>query len=1084
MKRHSTSQKASPEKNRLASTVPVKITPPRLGACYLREGLFQNLDHYRDKPALWISGPAGSGKTMLAASYLQERKIAYLWYQVDARDADPATLFYYLGLAAKHHAPRRREFLPLLTSEYLGGISAFARNFFEALFKRLKPPFALVLDNYQEVTGEALLHQIVDDLLAVVPNGGQVMLISRSQPPQSLGRMQVHQQMVLLDWRQLQLGVEDVQALSGIVQTAPLTLPEAKAVQAATMGWAAGVVLMLVQPQTKVQSIDKDALWAPEAVFDYFAAEIFAKLDDTTRNFLVKTAFLSQVGAAMATALTGHKQTGRILANLARKNYFTLQHSSRPPLLYQYHPLFKAFLQGQAHALLKPDDLRQLKARTADILIENNQYEEAAVFLASIENWKPFTQLIIHQAQTMVEQGRSGTLHKWINRLPEAIRSKTPWLMYWEGICLMAVDLVACRARLEDAFNLFKDRKDPAGFYLAWSGIVETYVYEWADMAPLDRWIDEIEALLESYPQFASPQIEAKVTSAVFCALIYRRLDHPDIGLWEERVNEMILNTCNIHLQFGLGSHLIIYYSWMIGEQDKAKFLVGFLKQALSKKADIAPLYQITWHSINGIFLWMTNHFQESHDAFTRGLAIAEREGIHFWDFMLLANLTHCSLCQGNIKEAQAYLDQMTFILGTQRKLDIAHYYYLEAGKALCLANPALALEHINKCSDLAKEGSSLFIKFIFSAGKADVLIELEEYDRADHYIEAALHHGRKMNSNNSEYRCAWLRALFNFKQKNDEAGYFYLRKYLSISKACKTVNHTWWRSSVMEPLFRKALEADIEVDHVRRLIREHAIAPPVSGDHVKHWPYCLKVYTLGSFSVLVDHRPLSYNHRRQNKPLTLLKAIIAFGGRQVREEQLWEALWPDAEGDAAHVAFTTTLHRLRKLIDCEQAITLQGRQVSLDAHRCWVDTWCLEALLSTLPATNLLPEADTVNLPHSAEQIFHLYQGHFLAGENAPWLLGARERLRTRMVRQINAMAHQCRAQKHWPSAIAIYERGLVIDPLLESFYLGLMQCFIKLKRFAEALATYKRCRKILNEVLKVRPCSDIESLRRQLRD
>jgi two-component SAPR family response regulator len=244
-----------------------------------------------------------------------------------------------------------------------------------------------------------------------------------------------------------------------------------------------------------------------------------------------------------------------------------------------------------------------------------------------------------------------------------------------------------------------------------------------------------------------------------------------------------------------------------------------------------------------------------------------------------------------------------------------------------------------------------------------------------------------------------------------------------------------------------------------------------------------LKVFTLGAFSVLVDNQPLSYNHRGQNKPLSLLKAIIAFGGRQVREEQLWEALWPDAEGDAAHVAITTTLHRLRKLIGCEQAITLQGRQISLDPRHCWVDTWCLEALLSQPLATDLSPEGDIKKLPHPAEQIFYLYQGHFLATESAPWLLAARERLRTWMVQRINTIAQQCRVQKLWSSAIAIYERGLVIDPLLESFYLGLMHCFVKMGCHADALAVYERCRTILQEVLKVDPCADIEALHRQVR-
>jgi hypothetical protein len=151
------------------------------------------------------------------------------------------------------------------------------------------------------------------------------------------------------------------------------------------------------------------------------------------------------------------------------------------------------------------------------------------------------------------------------------------------------------------------------------------------------------------------------------------------------------------------------------------------------------------------------------------------------------------------------------------------------------------------------------------------------------------------------------------------EAGFFHLRNYLSISKPHETVNHTWWRSSVMAPLLQKALEADIETNHAQRLIREHAIAPPVSGHYVKNWPYPLKVYPLGSFSVLVDNQPLSYNHRGQNKHLALLKAIIAFGGRQVREELLWEALWPDAEGDAAHVACPSQAQAICVMYCCLQ---------------------------------------------------------------------------------------------------------------------------------------------------------------------
>ena len=58
------------------------------------------------------------------------------------------------------------------------------------------------------------------------------------------------------------------------------------------------------------------------------------------------------------------------------------------------------------------------------------------------------------------------------------------------------------------------------------------------------------------------------------------------------------------------------------------------------------------------------------------------------------------------------------------------------------------------------------------------------------------------------------------------------------------------------------------------------------------------------------------------------------------------DALWPEAEGDAAHVSFNTTLHRLRKLIENEKTIQLREGRVTLDRKHCWVDVWAFERVL------------------------------------------------------------------------------------------------------------------------------------------
>lgn len=93
-----------------------KIAPPGITGVFPRKRLFNLMDKGLDYPVTWITASAGSGKTTLVASYLAARKFPFLWYQVDEGDADTASFFYYMGVAAKKAVSGKRNIsLPLLT---------------------------------------------------------------------------------------------------------------------------------------------------------------------------------------------------------------------------------------------------------------------------------------------------------------------------------------------------------------------------------------------------------------------------------------------------------------------------------------------------------------------------------------------------------------------------------------------------------------------------------------------------------------------------------------------------------------------------------------------------------------------------------------------------------------------------------------------------------------------------------------------------------------------------------------------------------------------------------------------------------
>jgi LuxR family maltose regulon positive regulatory protein len=251
--------------------IPAKLNPPRLSRVLPRERLFQVLDGFRDQPVTWITGPAGSGKTTLVSSYIEEQCLPCLWYQIDQGDADIATFFYYMGLAGKKAAPRKRKPLPLLTPEYLLGISTFTRSFFEELFRRLKKPYAVVLDNYQDVLPDSPFHEVIKDALSVIPEEIRVFVLSRGEPPPLLARMRATDAMSMLGWGDLRLDLEETDRMVKTLSREEYPDEMTRRIHEKTDGWVAGLLLFL--RRAELEGVEPVAFErsVPEEVFEYLS---------------------------------------------------------------------------------------------------------------------------------------------------------------------------------------------------------------------------------------------------------------------------------------------------------------------------------------------------------------------------------------------------------------------------------------------------------------------------------------------------------------------------------------------------------------------------------------------------------------------------------------------------------------------------------------------------------------------------------------------------------------------------------------------------------------------------------------------
>jgi LuxR family maltose regulon positive regulatory protein len=1055
-----------------------KVIRPIPTEFFARNRLFSLLDQMRENPVIWVSGPAGCGKTTLVTSYLETRKIPCLWYEVDEGDTDLATFFYYLGQAAKKAAPRKRSPLPLLTPEYLSGIPTFTKRFFEKLCERLPITSVVVFDNYQEVSAESFFHEAIVSGLSNLPPGINAILISRIGPPPNLIRLRANRLMENLTWKELRLTIEESAGIVKLRSKQKLSKETIAEIHRAADGWVAGLVLMLERAKIEDIELQKAGVAKPQEIFDYFASEIFDRTEKEVQEFLLKTSLLPKMKVRIAEALSGLASTSSLLSRLSANNYFTEKRIHTEPV-YQYHPLFREFLLSRAKDTFPQERLMALCHQAASLLEDDGQIEAAVTLLHEIGDTEGIASLIMNHAPSMAAQGRYQTLESWLNFLPEGVMDSYPLLLYWKGVSRFPFDASQARLYFEKAFEGLMGQNNLSGSLLAWSGAIDSIFYDFKDLSLMDRWIQIFPGLPEN-PETSLPQeVWSRVVTSMFSALSNRHPDHPEINAWTKRAVSLGQGPGNPLNKAVILFHLAHWYM-MIGDHGKAA-LARQLLQHLAKPKESLPLVILLARMEEAFQFQMAGEHEKCLRAVSDGLKTSEHSGIFSQYSHLMGHGIMSCLNIGDLETAQSMLEKMGSSLGRHSLMDIGYYHICQARLALLRSDPGTAISQVEwSLQAELKSGfnSGLSLAYLISA---QVLHRIGKQEEAWSHLHKTFHFAERYKSRLLEYYGLMIEAYFYFEQGDEVCGLASLRKALAVGEGSEILMTYVDQPAVTARLCVKALEENIEVPYVQHLILKRRLIPENPPLHLENWPWNLKVFTLGRFELLKEDKPIPSSRKVQQKPLAMLKVMIALGGKGVKEEQLSDVLWPEADGDDAHNSFITTQHRLRQLIGHENAIRRQEGRLTLDERHCWVDVWAFEWLLGKAEAEKKRGSAG--NAAQCIEKAIHLYKGPFLADEiDQPWIISTRERCRSRFIRGLTWLGKYWQEQEEWEKAIESYQRGLEIDDVAEDLYQRLMVCYRELGRRAEALSVYQRCRKALSGILGVEPSPKTEAIFKSL--
>jgi len=247
---------------------------------------------------------------------------------------------------------------------------------------------------------------------------------------------------------------------------------------------------------------------------------------------------------------------------------------------YQYHPLFRQFLQHLAREAFNIAELMSLAA-----------------------------------------QGRRRTLEAWIDGLPEDVVQAAPWLLYWKGVCRLPISPPASRTLFEAAFNLFRSGWDAVGAYLALSGLFDSIAWSFGDYEPFDAALDLLDQVMGELPGFPSLEIEARLTANKLYAIVFKQPWHKDLEKTADRALSIYPEVSDINTKTLLLRCLLLHAVYF-GEPQKAETLFDLCRE-LSRTPDISPLIRISLKNDEANYYRSIAQFQKGRKAVREALDLA-----------------------------------------------------------------------------------------------------------------------------------------------------------------------------------------------------------------------------------------------------------------------------------------------------------------------------------------------------------------------------------------------------------------------------------------------------------------------------
>jgi DNA-binding SARP family transcriptional activator len=656
--------------------------------------------------------------------------------------------------------------------------------------------------------------------------------------------------------------------------------------------------------------------------------------------------------------------------------------------------------------------------------------------------------------------------------LPVSELDAHPALKFYLGVGQAYIQPELGRSTLEQAVEAFSTWPSMDMEIMATVAIITVYVHAYSRWERMDPWADRLVALLADSSRTASAPVRERGLTVLLFARAYCSADRQVLVGLAAQGRKILEQGSDINSRLDAASQLINAYGW-IGDLAQEEAIVA-LAQPLLNDAQAQPWLRIGWYTHAARYWWVgrADHARAAQ-TLRRGLEVAEETGLTALNGYLHALLFNVHIDEGDLAAAAALGASIEDRQAAGQRYAPAMVLPGKALLALLQGDGVSARIHALAGVAAADDWGSTTQRAMACFLLVIVLVATGDREEARARLDAYQAAQRRIPGLMDDYLQLLLRAYLAIERQETQHGDELLGCALAMARKQGYINHLYWYPPMMSALYARALRCGIETDFVIQVIRKRSLRPVSNG--IENWPWPLKIHTLGRFEILKDDKALVFGRKTPTRLIELLRAILAFGGREVATARLIDVVWPDQDGDSAAEALQVSLHRLRKLIG-NHTIAVRDGRIFLDPNQVWVDAWAFEQWVEDFAEDRARGRERLLEL---SERALALYRGAFLGAEvDAPWALGTRERLRIKFVALVCGLGKGLVDAGAVEEALHHHLRALDADDQAEEIYQGALRCYRQLNRRAEAQALYRRLRATLAVNFGVEPAPATEAL------